>query len=87
MSEPPRIDFPCDYPIHVIGERHDRFRAEVLEIVSDHAPDFDEGAVTVRDSRAGSYCSVRVIIVATGSAQLEALHAALRRNPAVRMVL
>ncbi|MEZ5560864.1 MAG: DUF493 domain-containing protein [Pseudomonadales bacterium] len=86
-TERDRIEFPCDYRIHVIGDRHDSFRDTVVEIVRGHAPDLEELSVSVQDSRGGKYCSVRVTIVATGEAQLKALHAALLAEPAIRMVL
>jgi uncharacterized protein len=87
MSDPPRIEFPCDYPIRVIGEQHDGFRDMVLDIVREHVDTVRQWSVSVQQSRRGTYCSVRVTIVATGEPQLQALHAALMAQPAVRMVL
>ena len=87
MSSDVRIEFPCDYPVRVIGEKDQDFRRAVLEIVRSHAPDLEEASVSVRDSRDGNYCSVRFTIVATGEAQLRALHQDLIADPRVRMVL
>ncbi|MDZ7669577.1 MAG: DUF493 domain-containing protein [Gammaproteobacteria bacterium] len=87
MSEPPRIEFPCDYPIRIIGEQHEGFRDMVLDVVRDHVETIREWSVNVQESRRGAYCSVRVTIVATGEAQLRALHGALMARPGVRMVL
>lgn len=87
MTDGTRIEFPCDYPIRIIGEQRDDFRATVLDIVRDHAETVIEQSVNVRESRDGAYCSVRVTIVATGENQLRALHRALMAEPAVRMVL
>jgi hypothetical protein len=87
VDEPPRIDFPCEYPIRIIGRSEVDFRTTVLAIVREHAPGFEETTVTVRDSRDGGYCSVRVSIVATGEPQLRALHAALMAEPSVKLVL
>ena len=87
MSDDLRIEFPCDYPVRVIGEKDQDFRRAVLEIVRIHAPDLEEASVSVRDSRDGNYCSVRVTIVATGDVQLRALHQDLIADPRVRMVL
>lgn len=87
MTDEPRIEFPCDYPIRIIGERQEGFRTTVLDIVRIHAPGLRESSVSVRDSRDGNYCSVRVTIVATGEEQLKALHQALMSEPSVRMVL
>lgn len=87
MTDSTHIEFPCDYPIHVIGEQHPEFREVVLAIVREHAEGAEDLAVSVRESRRGNYCSVRVTIVATGEPQLKALHAALLAEPSVRMVL
>lgn len=87
MSDDSRIEFPCDYPIRIIGEQVHDFRATVLDIVRDHVDVLHEQSVSVRESRDGAYCSVRVTIVATGEDQLKALHEALIAEPAVRMVL
>lgn len=87
MTDDTRIQFPCDYPIRVIGEQHATFRERVIEIARLHAPDLAEASVNVQQSRDGTYCSVRFTIVATGEAQLKAMHRALMAEPAVRMVL
>jgi uncharacterized protein len=87
MTSGPKIEFPCDYPLWIIGEGHPQFQEQVLTIVRQHVADVHEASVNVRESRGGSYCSVRVTIVATGAEQLQVLHAALVAEPAVRMVL
>ncbi len=87
VSEPPKIAFPCDYPIKVIlvsGEMH---VSEVLAVVQQHAPEVDELNADVKPSRNGNYGSVRLSIRATGEAQLTALHQALMNLPYVKMVL
>ena len=87
MTDSVRIEFPCPYPLRVIGEKDEQFRSAVLGIVRLYAPDLDEATVSVRDSRDGNYCSVRFTIVATGEPQLRGLHAALMADSRVRMVL
>lgn len=87
MSDDTRIEFPCDYPIRIIGEQVAGFPEAVLEIVRGHADTVRESTVSVQESREGTYCSVRITIVATGEPQLKALHRALMAEPAVRMVL
>ncbi len=88
MAESPRIEFPCDdYPIKVIGESHELFRRQVMGIVRRHDASFREGTVTEQPSRRGNYTSVRLLIRATGEAQLKALHGELMALPCVKMVL
>ncbi|QIB52899.1 MULTISPECIES: YbeD family protein [Pseudomonas] len=91
MSDPttdaPRIEFPCQYPIKVIGAAGDGFVELVSEIVERHAPGLDRNAIDVRDSKNGRFVSIRMVITATGPDQLEALNAELKASGRVQMVL
>ena len=86
-QEPPRIEFPCDYPIKVMGNAADDFKDMVIAVMQHHAPGLDIERVTVRHSRNGKFLSVTVYIEATGVAQLEAIHQALKATGRVHMVL
>jgi putative lipoic acid-binding regulatory protein len=86
-EEPPKIEFPCDYPVKVLGRNVTEFRPLVLEIFERHAPGFDQETITVRDSRKGNFLSMTIIITATGPEQLEELHQDLRATGLVQMVL
>ena len=35
------LEFPTDFPLKIMGERHDDFAQVVVEVVLRHAPDFD----------------------------------------------
>ncbi|HLT64533.1 MAG TPA: DUF493 domain-containing protein [Pseudohongiella sp.] len=83
----PRIEFPCDYPVKVMGEAHADFHAEVLEVFHRHAPGITEERISIRSSAGGKYSAITVVIYATGKEQLEVLFADLKRLTAVRLVL
>ncbi len=83
----PKIEFPCDYPVKVMGDKCEAFRSHVLTVMERHAPGFDTMKVTVRDSRAGTYQSLTVTITATGEDQLRAIFVDLKSSSLVRMVL
>jgi len=89
MSTPeaPKIEFPCDYPIKVVGSAGGELPSLVIETMERHAPGFDQTAITVRDSRKGNFQSITVTITATGEAQLQAIFADLKDHPLVQMVL
>jgi len=89
MSErkAPKIEFPCDYAIKVIGDSAPDFREIVLEIIEQHAPGVCEADVTVNDSSKGRFCSIRLTITATGEPQLKALFEDLKASGRVHMVL
>ncbi len=85
--QPPRIEFPCDYPIKIVGDNHPDFTTTVVEMTRRHAPEVTLAQVRVRNSRKGNYASVTITIRATGEAQLKRLHADLQTYAAVRLVL
>jgi putative lipoic acid-binding regulatory protein len=86
-EEPPKIEFPCDYPIKVMGRSVAEFRPTVIDIFERHAPGFDQEGIVVRDSRKGNFLSLTITIVATGPEQLDALHKDLIATGLVQMVL
>ena len=86
-QEPPRIEFPCDYPIKVMGEAAPDFEQYVVEVMSRHAGDISAERISVRESRNGNYLSVSVTIVATGEPQLKAIFEELKASGRVQMVL
>lgn len=87
QQEPPKIEFPCDYSIRVMGERRDDFVDQVVALVQQHAPDLNPDAVTTKDSRHGRFMSVHLVIVATGVDQLKRIHTSLKTYDAVKMVI
>ena len=86
-KEPPKIEFPCEYPIKVMGEANALFHQHVLGIMDKHAAGFDRSKVSVRDSKKGRWQSITIIITATGSSQLADIFKELKSNSLVKMVL
>jgi len=86
-QDPPKIEFPCDYPIKVLGRSSDAFRGIILEVFERHAPGFDQETITVKDSAKGTFTSLTITITATGKDQLEALHEDLIATGHVQMVI
>ncbi|HEX6296688.1 MAG TPA: DUF493 domain-containing protein [Burkholderiales bacterium] len=81
------LDFPCDFPIKVMGRKAPGFAQSVTEIVLRHAPDFDPATVEMRPSRQGRYLSITCVVRATSREQLDGLYQELCDNPSVVMVL
>ena len=85
--EPPKIEFPCDYPIKVLGVNSEGFEAVITDVFHLHAPGFDEETVRIKVSRKGTFNSFNITITATGTDQLEALHRDLLATGLVKMVI
>ena len=81
------LQFPCAFPIKVMGRTQPGFAQQVVEVVHRHAPDFDASTLEMRASSAGNYLSVTATINATSRAQLDDLYRDLCANPMVTMVL
>jgi putative lipoic acid-binding regulatory protein len=86
-EDPELLEFPCDFPIKVMGRREPGFAQIVMEIVLRHAPDFAPATIEMRLSRKGTYLSVTCVVRATSREQLDALYQELCDHPAVVMVL
>jgi putative lipoic acid-binding regulatory protein len=88
MAEPETlIEFPCDFPLKIMGATREGFAQAVVEIVLRHAPDFDAAKVEMRPSKAGNYLSVTCVVHATSKPQLDALYRELTAHPWVKIVL
>ena len=88
MSEQPSlIEYPCDFPIKIMGKAQQDFTQVALAIVKFHAPDFDITTMSARTSKNGTYLSLTCTIRATSRAQLDALYQALSSHPSVAVVL
>ena len=81
------LEFPCDFPIKIMGARVDEFAQVVVDVVRKHAPDFDPATVQMRPSSKGNYLSLTCIVRAESKAQLDALYRELSAHPLVKVVL
>lgn len=81
------LEFPCDFPLKIMGLASGALAQTVLGIVQRHAPDFDGAAIEMRASSGGKYVSLTCTINATSRAQLDTLYRELSGHPAVKLVL
>lgn len=81
------FEFPCEFPIKVMGETADDFDAFVVSIIRKHVDDIPEGAATSRASSGGKFQSVTVTFTATSKAQLDAIYRELTACSRIKMVL
>ena len=81
------LEFPCAFPIKIMGRRQDGFAQLIADIVIRHAPDFDPSTLEMRTSSAGNYLSLTATVNATSREQLDDLYRDLVAQPMVAMVL
>jgi uncharacterized protein len=81
------IEYPCDFPIKIMGKAQKGFTQAVLAIVKAYAPDFNDSTLEIRTSKNGAYLSVTCTIYATSRTQLDSLYQALHDHPMVMVLL
>ena len=89
MSEPrpSLLEFPCDFPLKIMGNNHPEMATAIASVVIIHAADFDEASIELRESSKGNYLSLTCTVRATSQAQLDELYRALTSHPMVKVVL
>ena len=87
MTEETLFEFPCDFPIKVMGRADAGLEALVIEILQRHAPDFDPATLAVRDSRQRNYLALTATIRATSREQLDNIYLELTACEQVLMAL
>lgn len=81
------IDYPCRFPIKVMGANVDGFVHAMTLIAHQFDPSFDASTIELRDSKAGKYLGITLTITATSREQLDELYRTLSTHPMVKMAL
>lgn len=81
------IEYPCDFPIKVMGKAHPEFVLTIVRLVRQLDPGFDENRLEYRQSSGGNYIGLTVTVWATSRMQLDELYRTLSTHPMVSVVL
>lgn len=81
------IEYPCPFPIKVMGEKVEGLVAAVTMIARSLDPAFDEATIELRESKGGRYLGVTITVTATSREQLDELYRTLSTHPMVKVVL
>ena len=81
------IEFPCDFPIKVMGASVPGFAETIGAAVREIVPDFAPAGITQRQSTKSRYTALTVTVRATSRAQLDSVYMMLTSHPLVKIVL
>ena len=87
VQERPKIEFPCLYPIKIIGHSFEKFKEIVTSKIERHTGPIDPDLISIKSSRKNNYISVNITIAATGEEQLSNIFEDLKKIKSVKMVL
>lgn len=81
------IEYPCLFPIKVMGAKVDGFVQALTHVAEQFDPMFDASTIELRPSKAGNYLGVTLTVTATSREQLDELYRTLSSHPMVKVVL
>ncbi|MEQ1767944.1 MAG: DUF493 domain-containing protein [Methylotenera sp.] len=83
----PLIDFPCDFPIKVMGKTQSIFKETVVLLISTIIPTFSPEQIEIRVSSSGKYTSLTCTVHVKSQAQLDDIYRLLSSHPLVKFAL
>lgn len=84
---PPKLSFPCSYPVKVMVRAAPDVRVQVDAIMERHAGPIDRSTVRERNSAQQHFLGLTYVINAQSEQQIAELFADLKRCPPVLLVL
>jgi hypothetical protein len=87
MAEQSVLEFPCDFPIKMMGRDTAEFRATARSLVEQHVGTVDDSLVQAASSRKGNFVSVTITITATSQQQLDDIYGDVTAHDDVLMAL
>lgn len=81
------LEFPCDFPLKVMGRNETGFREVVVELVETHVGTLASDRVSERESRDGNFLALTIMLRAESQAQLDDIYEALSSHDRILMVL
>jgi hypothetical protein len=81
------IEYPCDFPIKVMGLNVHGYTDAMSYVVRQFDPDWTENKLETRESAGGKYLSLTFTVRATSRDQLDELYRTLSSHPMAKVVL
>ena len=87
MNDETLLEFPCDFPIKIMGRESTDFRTLARELVEKHTGPIAEDAIQNALSSNGSFVSVTITIKAQSQQQLDDIYREITSHDDVLMAL
>lgn len=87
MTQTTLIEFPCYFPIKIIGKNTAFFLEEIRQITATHFPNLKQDDLTHKLSKDSNYLAITVTVYAENQDMLDTFYRAVTQHPEVKMVL
>lgn len=81
------LEYPCDYPLKIVGKHSDSLESMVLELVKQHLDESHAVHSKQNPSKKKNYLSITITFQAQSREQLETIYQCLYDSPHVLMTL
>ncbi len=87
MNDETLMEFPCSFPIKLMGNDKPEFHRTVRELVENHTGPLDDAVIQSSLSRNGRFVSITVTITARSQQQLDDIYRDAKAHDDVLMAL
>ena len=87
MNDETLLEFPCDFPIKIMGRESAEFRVLARVLVEKHTGPLADEAISSAPSRNGAFVSVTVTVVAQSQQQLDDIYREVTSHDDILMAL
>jgi putative lipoic acid-binding regulatory protein len=81
------LEFPCEFPVKVMGRDDEGFRRTALEVIERHAGPIEPRAIRESSSSQGNFLSITITIMATSQEQLDDIYRDLSNHELILVAL
>ena len=87
MTKTTLIEFPCYFPVKIIGVNSLIFIEEIQRIVKHFFPNCQDGSLTHKLSQKNNFLAITATVYAEDQVMLDAFYREVTKHPDVKMVL
>ncbi len=81
------LEFPCDFPIKMMGRDEPEFRETAIALIERHAGEIPSDAIRTTVSRKGNFLSITITIKAKSQQQLDDIYRELTEHDEILVAL
>ena len=87
MNDETVLEFPCDFPIKMMGRDTPEFHSTARKLIEKHTGPIDDDTIQSAVSRNGRFVSITVTVNALSQQQLDDIYRDVTANESVLMAL
>ena len=87
MNDETLLEFPCDFPVKLMGRHTDEFATTVRSLVEKHAGPIEDHSIKSSLSKNDRFVSITITVAAQSQQQLDRIYQDATDHPDVLMAL